>query len=131
MVERTVEWKQYEVTLTTEDTVRVRDISLNSKEQLDFRDHVVKMAMGHAHLVVATVTQCFAYRAGHWNTPVVFDLPKDGTINLVKLSEKYILLVDTHEGIQIYNYEGRLVCAPRLPNARVGALNANTLALSR
>lgn len=130
LVERSVEWKNYEVLLLSEDTVRVRDIATNSKEQIDYRDHVVKMSMAHGYLVVATVTQCYLYKAGSWLNPVVFDLPKEGTISLIKQSEKYLLLVDTQEGIQIYNYEGRMVCSPRLANARVESLNANTLALS-
>ena len=32
--------------------------------------------------------------------------------------------------MQVYSYEGRLVCTPRLANARGEALNANTLAIS-
>lgn len=130
VVEKKVEWKNFEAMLTAPDTVSVRDIVQNTKEPLEFRDHVVQMSMAYGYLIVATVTQCYLYRAGSWLNPVVFDLPKEGTISLVKQSEKYILLVDTQEGVQIYSYEGRLVCSPRLANARGETLNANTLAVS-
>lgn len=63
--------------------------------------------MAHGYLVVATVTQCYLYRAGNWLSPVVFDVPKEGTISLIKQSDKYVLLVDTQEGIQVLRRECR------------------------
>ena len=35
----------------------VEDVVNNTKDQLDFRDRVVKMALGWKHLVVATSSQ--------------------------------------------------------------------------
>lgn len=130
IIERTVEWRNFEAVLASEDSILVRDILATTQEKLEFRDHVVKMSMAHNYLIVATVTQCFVYKAGSWLNPVSFDLHKESTISLIKQSERYILLVDTQEGIQIYGYDGRLVCSPRLANARIESLNSNTLALS-
>ena len=59
------------------------------------------MSMKYNKLVVATVTQCQIFTAESWSTPVQFDIPRDSTINLICQSEKYLLLVDHHDGIQV------------------------------
>lgn len=130
VLERKVEWQDYEVTLTTEDTIEVRENGKGSVEQLtDFRDPVVKMSMKYKHLVVATTRQCLVYKTSNWHTPVVFEL-KEGTLRFIKQSRDNLMLIDNQNGIQIYSYEGRLVSNPKLQNARLDLLNEDLVTFS-
>ena len=134
VVERTVEWKNIEVTLTESNTIRVLD-ALNEEglreDSVDFRDRVIEMSIGFDHLVVATATQCYIYGVGNFNTAQnIFDLPGSSTVNLIVQCEKYFLTVDDERGVQVFSYEGRRVSSPSYPGMRVELLNRKTVALS-
>ncbi|EDV28474.1 uncharacterized protein TRIADDRAFT_49567 [Trichoplax adhaerens] len=129
VVERRLEWKNFEITITDSKTINVNDVSNDSKEILDFRDRIIKTSLSHDHLLVTTTTQCYIYSCKNWNTPIIIDL-KDSTVSLILQSEKYFLFVDNINGIQIYSYEGRLVSSPKLIGVRTDLLNKHTVSLS-
>ncbi|XP_015761944.1 PREDICTED: intraflagellar transport protein 80 homolog isoform X2 [Acropora digitifera] len=128
VIERRLEWKNFEVTVTDKKSILVRDVTNNIKESLDFRDRIIKTSLAFNHLVVATTSQCYIYSVRNWNTPMIFDL-KNGNITLIVQTEKQFLLVDD-AGLQVYSYEGRLTCVPKYQNLRSDVLNEQTCAIS-
>lgn len=68
--------------------IKVHDILEDSVEEIDFRDKVVKMALGYGNLVVVTATQCWIYDIQNSNSPHVFDV-KDA-VTLILQSKKYL-----------------------------------------
>lgn len=128
LVERSLEWKNLIVSLTTNGKIRIQDILNDTMEEFDFRDKVVNWSIGFGHMVVATSTQCWIYDVQNWNTPHVFDV-KD-TINLFLLCKKNFLVMDNFNGIQIYSYEGRLLCNPKFAGLRTEFLNYQSVSVS-
>lgn len=128
VIERRVEWKHLEVVVSEQKNIKVRDVLTDAKENLDFRDRVVKFAISYDHLVVTTPSQCYIYSTKNWNTPMIFDL-KSGSVSIVMLAEKHFLLVDDI-GVQVYSYEGRMVSTPRYNGMRADLLNTQVVSIS-
>ena len=59
---RRLEWKNYEATVTSSKQIQVRNVLNDALEKLDFRDRIIKVALGFSNLVVATSCQCYIYR---------------------------------------------------------------------
>jgi len=128
LVNRRLEWENYETTLVEPKLINVQDANIDSYEHLEFpRDRVIEMALGFHHLVVATATQCYIYSVTNWNTPHIFDLRH--TVSLIVLAKERFLMMDS-EGIIIYNYNGKQVSSPRFSGLRSEFLNRETVALS-
>lgn len=122
-------WRNFEVTVETKDSISVRDIRNNSVETLsDFRDPIVKISMAHGHLIVITAKQGLVYSSINWHTPVVIDL-KGGLISFVMQSKKFICIIDTVHGIQLYSYEGRLVSSPKIQNMKPDLFTEDLMAM--
>lgn len=56
------EWKNFEATVVGAKQITVRNVVNDTIEKLDFRDRIIKMALGYNHLVVTTSSQCYVYR---------------------------------------------------------------------
>lgn len=128
LVERRLEWKNFDLVVSSSKMINVRNVHNDAKEKLDFRDRVIKTSIGFKHLIVATSSQCNVYSVNTWNTPTIFDL-KEGSVTLIVQADKYFLLVD-NTSIYIYSYDGRLVCSPKIPGLRTDLLNQQTVSLS-
>ncbi|XP_078612464.1 intraflagellar transport protein 80 homolog isoform X2 [Branchiostoma floridae x Branchiostoma japonicum] len=128
VIERRLEWKNYEATVTDRKSIQVRNVMDDAREKLDFRDRIIKTSLAFGHLVVATTSQCYVYSTKNWNTPMIFDL-KEGTVTLIVQTEKHFALVDS-SGIQVYSYEGRMQASPKVPGLRPDVLNVQTLSIS-
>lgn len=59
---RRLEWKNFDVVVSTSKMINVRNVHNDAKEKLDFRDRVIKTSLGFKHLIVATSSQCNVYR---------------------------------------------------------------------
>eukprot|EP00038_Savillea_parva_P010167 m.188364 g.188364 ORF g.188364 m.188364 type:complete len:773 (-) comp17402_c0_seq1:165-2483(-) len=130
VVGQRLEWAEYEVVVDTVDTIQVHNVSTGTTESLaDFRDHVVKLSMGHRHLVVVTTTQALIYSTTNWHTPVIVDL-KEGLVSFIKQTPAHFALVDKTHGIQVYSYEGRLINTPKVANSKPELFTAASVALS-
>jgi len=128
IISRQLEWRRITATLEENNHIRVRDVLSETVEELDFRDRIIKVALGFGHLIAATVTQCCIYNTNNWNTPHIFDL-KD-TVTLIVQCERAFLMVDNFTGIQLYSYEGRQTCNPKFQGLRTEFLNAQSVSLS-
>ena len=82
---------------------------------------MVELALGWGHLVAATATQCFIYSTLNWNTPHIVELR--GTTSLILQCSRHFLMVDTLNGLQVLNYDGRVVSQPRFQAMRPDALS--------
>ena len=51
------EWRDFEAVQTKRKTVEIRNVTNDSKEKLELKDRVTKMALGWGYLIVATATQ--------------------------------------------------------------------------
>ena len=113
LTDRSLEYGSVTATLTEPKKILVEDArNTDDGEELDFpRDRVVEFALGYEHLVVCTASQCFIYESPNYNTPQIFDLRNP--VNLIVLSQKNFAIVDTVQGIGVYNYEGRQLSTPR------------------
>ncbi|KAI8586701.1 WD40-repeat-containing domain protein [Geranomyces variabilis] len=130
IVNRRYEWKNYEVTVLDDHRIHVHDVVHGATENLDFRDRVVKAALGHSHLVVATSTQCHVYSERNWNTPAIIDLVNNGRVTCIQQCPECFVLVDTVTGIQVFSYEGRSISQPKFPGLRAECVTPQTLAVS-
>jgi len=84
--------------------------------------------MCYEHLIVTTAGQCYIYSTSNWNTPQIFDL-KD-SVSIIIQSLKYFCLVESTNGLMIYNYEGKLVSNPKIAGAKFEFLNRKRVTMS-
>ena len=59
---RRLEWKNFDIVVSSSKMINVRNVNNDAKEKLDFRDRIIKVSMGFKHLVVATSSQVYIYR---------------------------------------------------------------------
>nr|CCC94502.1 conserved hypothetical protein [Trypanosoma congolense IL3000] len=112
LIDRKMYWSHYCVTLMDGNRLIVQDVLTDVVEELEQRDKVIKVELGYGYLVSCTTTQCSCYSMERLSAPVQFDL-RDVVITLI-LGQKHLLLADCVSGMQIYSYEGRLICTLRL-----------------
>mmetsp|Transcript_14239 Transcript_14239/g.37656 ORF Transcript_14239/g.37656 Transcript_14239/m.37656 type:complete len:141 (-) Transcript_14239:1630-2052(-) len=98
-----------------------------------FKERVTEMSISSGHLVVVTATQVCIYTTSNWNTPHIIELR--GTVSLILQvkgretkcqrplfpgyvrcydvlfgqAERHFAMVDTINGFQILNFDGRLL----------------------
>jgi len=130
LADKRLEWGNLEIVVTGSDTIETMDLNSEVAEPLELRDRISNVSVGFNHLVVATLTQICVYeRTGNeWSTPHVVDL-KD-TPTLLLQCQKYFLVIDSTSGLQIFNYEGRLISNPKFSGLRTEFLNARSVSLS-
>jgi intraflagellar transport protein 80 len=129
LVDRKLYWGNYSVSLSDGKKLHIQDVLTEVVEELEQRDKVIKLAIGHGYLVVCTTTQCICYDVQRFSNPVQFDL-RDAVITLL-LAEKHFLIADCSQGIQIYGYDGRQISTVKLAvTLRPEILANNILSLS-
>ncbi|KAL0481894.1 intraflagellar transport protein 80 [Acrasis kona] len=128
LVERQLEWRNLVVSINENLKMKVHDILGDTSEEIEFRDKIIKWKLGFGHLVVATASQCWIYDVQSWNSPHQFDV-KDN-VSLILLSKKIFLMMDNSSGIQVYNYDGKLLSNPKFPGLRTEFLNSNSVSVS-
>ncbi|KOC63788.1 Intraflagellar transport protein 80 like protein [Habropoda laboriosa] len=111
IIDRRLEWNNYEAILVTRKVIEVRDVGNEIRETLEISDRVVQLEFGFDHLVVITPAQCHIYSVVNWNTPAIFDL-KNTSVSAVLLAEKHFLLVEWNS-VSLYSYQGRLLGTPK------------------
>jgi len=110
-VDRALSWAHIEAVLDEENKITVNDCLHEMNEDIDFRERVVNMSLGHNHLVVCTTAQCSVYNVMNWSSPFVFDL-RD-VVYLIVQGAKYFALIDASQNFNIYSYEGKLISSPK------------------
>jgi len=130
ITERRMEWKNYEIIIPEQTKIIVHDVLTGTKEQLDFRDHVIKASIRFGYLIVATSSQCYIYSEKNWNTPSIIDLSNNGRVVVIQQSQNYFSIVDNLTGIQVYNYEGRHQSSPKYQGLRPEFITAQTYTMS-
>ena len=128
LVDRRLEWQNVVVNLDEDNHIHVADVNSEAVEDLTFREKVIKMSLSFNHLIVATASQCHIYNVSTWGTPIAFDL-KD-TANLIVQCEKYFLTVDNFSGLQVYNYEGRIISTPKYGGLRTEFMSNQSISMS-
>lgn len=129
LVDRRLHWGSFSVRLSDGNKLHIQDVITDSNEELEHRDMIIKVAIGHGYLVVCTTTQCICYDVQRFSNPMQFDL-RDAVISLI-LAEKHFLIADCSQGIQIYTYEGRQVSTIKLAaTLRPELMATNILSLS-
>ncbi|EFC50188.1 hypothetical protein NAEGRDRAFT_77945 [Naegleria gruberi] len=128
IVGKSLAWKNLLVSLENDVTLKVFDLVSEGSEDISFRDKVINWSLGFGKLIVATWTQVWVYDIKNLGTPHVFDV-KDN-INLILQSKNNFLTMDNFSGIQIYNYEGRLLSNPKFSGLRTEFLNNQAVGLS-
>ena len=128
IVDKRMSWENVEIQLNEDNKIRVIDVIHEISEELEFRDRVINFSLGYEHLVLTTTSQCYIYNVQNWQAPSRFDIKEPAS--LIFLSSKYFALVDLTNGIQIYNFEGRLMSNPKFQGLRVEFLNPGSLSLS-
>ncbi|KAI8620753.1 WD40-repeat-containing domain protein [Chytriomyces sp. MP71] len=130
VIDRRLEWKNYEVTLIDDRKIKVHEVIHGAIESLEFRDRVVKVSLCFGHLIVATYAQCYIYSDKNWNTPVIIDMSNNGRVICIKQCPDFFLIVDNATGIQVFSYEGRLICSPKYPGLRPEFITSPSITLS-
>ena len=125
LVEREVCCGPLEVRQEEPASLRVLNVLDDSCEDLTFRDRVTEMSISRTHLVVLTATQCVIYSTTNWNTPHIIELR--GTVSLIVQSRDHFAMVDTVNGLQVLNFDGRVLSQPRFQGMRADFLSPLTL----
>ncbi len=112
VVDRQLNYENWEANLNDENKIQVTDLLNEIHEELEFKDRVINMSMCYEHLIVTTASQCYIFSTTSWNTPQIFDLKE--SISIIIQSVKYFCLVESTNGLMIYNYEGKLVSNPKI-----------------
>jgi len=129
VIDRKYEWKNIEAVLIETRKIRVRDIMNESVEDIEFaKDRIVDIGLGYDYLVVTTTNQCYIYHINNLNTPIIFDMK--GPSHFIHLSKSIFLTMDLISSIQIYNYDGRVLCSPKFQGLRSEYLTKDMVALS-
>ena len=116
VVDKKISYNNWEANLNDENRIIVTDILNEMNEYLEFKDRVINMSIGYNDLIVTTANQCYIFNFANWNTPNIFDL-KD-SVSFILQSPKYFCLVESTNGIMIYNYDGKLVSNPKIAGAK-------------
>ncbi|KAK0160104.1 hypothetical protein PV328_007545 [Microctonus aethiopoides] len=111
IINRRLEWNNYEATLIRRKTITVREVGNDYIETLEISDRVVHLEFSFNHLVVVTPSQCHIYSTNNWNTPAIFDL-KNSTISGILLAERHFLLIEWNV-VTLYSYQGRILSVPK------------------
>lgn len=130
VVDRHVHYKNFTASVTERKTVTVKNVhDPDAIELLELPERVIQMTMRYSHLVLTTPTQCYIYDTSNWNTPAIFDLKDGGSVILISLCEKHMLLVEKNN-VGLYNFQGRLIASPRWPNMRLETIKSSHISLS-
>ncbi|XP_063974091.1 intraflagellar transport protein 80 homolog [Diachasmimorpha longicaudata] len=111
VIDRRLEWNNYEATLVRRKTIEVREVGNAVLETLEIADRIVHFKFAFGHLVVVTPSQCHVYSTSNWNTPAIFEL-KNAAISAVLLADKHFVLVEWNS-LTLYSYQGRLLSVPK------------------
>lgn len=129
VVDRKFEWKNIEATVVEARKLRVNDMITESVEDIDFaRDRIVEVGLGFDHLIVTTTNQCYVYNVSNLNTPIIFDIRAPS--HFIHLCKAHFLTLDLISGLQVINYDGRVVSAPKFQGLRPEYLTKEMVALS-
>lgn len=129
VVDRRLEWKDWEVTLVDPRKIRVQDVANETLEELEFsKDRVVEMGLGFDHLIVTTTSQCFIYNLHNLNTPIIFEIKAPP--HFIHICKRHFLTLDTINGLQIISFEGKLLSAPKFTGLRPDFLIRELVSLS-
>ncbi|XP_045128913.1 intraflagellar transport protein 80 homolog [Portunus trituberculatus] len=128
IIEKHLEWKNYEATVTSRKSIALRDVTNEAWEKLEMRDRIINVSLSYGYMVIITSSQGYIYSTRNWNTPFIFDL-KESNVSLIMQAERHFLVVDG-ANVYVYSYDGRVLCAPRWPGMRTDVLNSRTVSLS-
>ena len=121
LVHREISCGHLEVRQEEPHSLTVLNVTDDSREDLQFKDRVTEMSLSSDHLVVITATQACIYSTTNWNTPHIVELR--GTASLILQCSRHFLMVDTINGLQVLNYDGRVVSQPKFQAMRPDALS--------
>lgn len=129
IVDRIFEWKNIQVKVLETRKIRVTDVAKEILEDIEYaRDRIVEIGVGFDHLVVSTTSQCFIYSLNNLNTPTIFDIR--APCHFIHLCKSHFLTLDLLSGIQIMNYDGKVISSPKFQGLRVEFVNKDMIALS-
>jgi intraflagellar transport protein 80 len=121
LVHREVSCGHLEVRQEEAHSLTVVNVTDDAREDLQFKDRVTEMSLSASHLLVITATQACIYSTNNWNTPHIVELR--GTVSLILQTSRHFLMVDTINGLQVLNYDGRVVSQPKFAAMRPDALS--------
>lgn len=58
------------------------------------------------------------------------DLKNNGRVTCIQQCAEYFALVDNFVGLQVYSYDGKIVCQPKYPGLRGEFITTQTISLS-
>jgi len=121
LVNREISCGHLEVRQEEAHSLTVINVTDDAREDLQFKDRVTEMSLSADHLVVITATQACIYSTSNWNTPYIVELR--GTASLILQTARHFLMVDTINGLQVLNYDGRVLSQPKFQAMRPDALS--------
>ena len=128
LVDKKASWENVEIQLKEDNKIHVIDVIHEITEELEFKDRVINFSLGFGHLIATTTSQCFIYNVQNWQSPSRMDIRE--AAGLIVLGAKHFSLVDIINGIQVYNYEGKLMSNPKFSGLRVEFLTSGLVSLS-
>ncbi|KAH7708444.1 WD40 repeat [Aphelenchoides avenae] len=120
VIEKRIYHDNLEAVQSKRKTIEIRDVLSDvARERLETRERITKIQLGFNHLVVATTKQIYVFSSRNWNTPVMVDLKESSAQLVIRLAEKFFLLIDGHR-IEVRTYEGRVVSTIKPPGTAAG-----------
>jgi len=129
LVHRELSCGAWEVRQEEGASLAVINVLDDSREDLQFKDRVTEMSLSSHHLIVITASQCCIYSTSNWNTPHISE--QKGNVSLMLQSTTHFAIIDTINGLQILNYDGRVLSQPRFQGMRSEALSVSNVSYSQ
>ena len=128
LLDREVSCSPLEVKQTEPTSLSVTNVLEDTQEELQFKDRVTEMSLTANHLVVVTATQCVIFSTTNWSTPHILELR--GTVSLIMQAPAHFAMVDTANGLQVLNFDGRLISQPRFQGMQPELLSTASVGYS-
>ena len=128
LLDREVSCSPLEVKQTEPTSLSVTNVLEDTQEELQFKDRVTEMSLTANHLVVVTATQCVIFATTNWSTPHILELR--GTVSLILQAPAHFAMVDTANGLQVLNFDGRLISQPRFQGMQPELLSTQSVGYS-
>lgn len=128
VLQRRVDGDGIECVITGASEIEVRDVALpDAVERLEVSGRIVDASVGYGHLVVATTTSLCIYPLHALASPYIVE--SRGVASFIVQGRSAFAVADPTQGLRVLQYDGKLLCSPRLQGVKPELLSRTTVAL--
>ena len=116
MIDKKIEWDNWEAILTGDNNIELRNILEDKRTPQNINERIINVSFQSNYLIVTTLTKCRIYNIEKPTTFNSVDLK--GNVLMLLQNPKCFCLVDSETGLNIYSYEGKSISKPSIPGLK-------------